>query len=593
MLRKKDASKSKGADEKGSTSPAGSKKLAQIRKDSKSPKMGSKSDMKRITDSDSVGMDDEMEQTKVVYGATSSSPAQPSHYDSSDSSSSSEEKLPKTRAGIFTVKTAVGAPSPSAARKNSRPTSPPVRPKDKKNYNAFSDSVEMASGEQETFEDDHVVLPESDVDPSPLSADHGAGAGTDYRGDFDTEMDDFDPFHPPQADEKVSSPKVTSKGLFARKTPAKPKEGGKDEYDLPRKRAEYKEEEYKEEELKTPKAALKAEEARKKDKKKAEKAEKAEKKDKKDKKDKKSKGSLTNIFAHSSKKEQPGWKGEAEKDTKPRSGSKGSLKGSKNDISDHGSPEPPVVATIMDSLSDTSSGDSERGSGAQERKMDVHSQPRSGSALMATKKAQFQAKHTRKGMEPGVDDSQDTSSFTSASDRSTWTTNTGLPELTFETFTRYFSQGNNRIDNENRARMMGFSQGVRIAPGANVRVEDPDDIGDDVHIGLFTYINGTVTIEDDVTIGPHCSITSNTHLFNPTQQNWKGNNRNDPIHIKRGCWIAANVTITGGITIGECSLVCAGAVVTHDVPDYSIAAGVPARIVGSIDPTTGHKNWHR
>lgn len=591
MLRKKDASKSKGPDEKGTSSPTGSKKLASYRKDSKSPKMGSKSDVKRLSESESLDMDEEIEQTKIAYGGTTTAPAPASHYDSSDSSSSSVEKAPKTRTGIFTVKAAVGSSSPSAGRKNSRPTTPQVRHKDKKNYNAFSDSVEMGSGEQETFQDDQIVLPESDVDPSPLSTEHGAGAGAGYGRDLDTDMDEFDPFNAPPVGEKVSSPKVASKGLFARKAPAKPKEG-KDDFDLPRQRTGSKGEE----DLKSSKTILKAEEARKKDKKKAVKAEKekAEKEKKeKEKKDKKSKASLASLFVVS-KKEPPPSKEEGERDTKPRSGSKGSLKGSKNDISDHTSPEPQLVAPMMDSLSSTSSSENDREFGAQDKKMGVRSQPRSGSATFhhAPKKADTHSKQSRKGMEPGVDDSQDSSSLTPGSDRSTWTTMTGIPEITFETFTRYFSQGNNRIDNENRARIMGFSEGVRIAPGANVRVENPDDIGDDIHIGLFTYINGTVTIDDDVTIGPHCAITSNTHLFNPTRQNWKGNNRNDPIHIKRGCWIAANVTITGGITIGECSLVCAGAVVTHDVPDYSIAAGIPARIVGSIDPTTGHKSWH-
>lgn len=48
-------------------------------------------------------------------------------------------------------------------------------------------------------------------------------------------------------------------------------------------------------------------------------------------------------------------------------------------------------------------------------------------------------------------------------------------------------------------------------------------IGNNVFIGLFTYINGDVIIQDDCTIGPNCSITSNNHLFNPELQSFKVN----------------------------------------------------------------------
>lgn len=52
--------------------------------------------------------------------------------------------------------------------------------------------------------------------------------------------------------------------------------------------------------------------------------------------------------------------------------------------------------------------------------------------------------------------------------------------------------------------------------------------------------------------------------------------------VKNRASIGSNATIMGGITIGENALVGAGAVVTHDVPDYAIVAGVPAKIIGDI-----------
>ena len=106
-------------------------------------------------------------------------------------------------------------------------------------------------------------------------------------------------------------------------------------------------------------------------------------------------------------------------------------------------------------------------------------------------------------------------------DEEAWNTQTGLCRAEFEMITKYFSLGNNRLDNMNRAKMMGFHQNVKIAPGANLRLADASFLHPNVYIGAFTYINGEVLIEEDVTIGPQCSLTSNNHLFNPSLQNFK------------------------------------------------------------------------
>ena len=52
--------------------------------------------------------------------------------------------------------------------------------------------------------------------------------------------------------------------------------------------------------------------------------------------------------------------------------------------------------------------------------------------------------------------------------------------------------------------------------------------------------------------------------------------------LKKNCWICSSVTIIGGVTVGENSIVAAGAVVTSDVPDNSIVAGVPAKVIRTI-----------
>jgi hypothetical protein len=117
--------------------------------------------------------------------------------------------------------------------------------------------------------------------------------------------------------------------------------------------------------------------------------------------------------------------------------------------------------------------------------------------------------------------SDDSESCESEDFLSPWQTETGLTPFMFRSITKYFSDGNNRTDNANRAAIMKLPEGVRVAPGVNIRLHDPTAFGKEVHIGQFSYINGHVQIDDDVTVGPQCSMTSNTHLFNPDSQSFK------------------------------------------------------------------------
>lgn len=114
-----------------------------------------------------------------------------------------------------------------------------------------------------------------------------------------------------------------------------------------------------------------------------------------------------------------------------------------------------------------------------------------------------------------------------------------------------------------------------------------------INIGLFTrigknvYINhacsfldmGTITIEDDVLIGPKVNLITEGHPLNPTDRKAL---TAKPIVIKRNAWIGAGATILPGITVGENSVVAAGAVVSKDVPDNSVVAGIPAQVIRRI-----------
>jgi len=134
--------------------------------------------------------------------------------------------------------------------------------------------------------------------------------------------------------------------------------------------------------------------------------------------------------------------------------------------------------------------------------------------------------------------------------------------------------------------------------GRGVRIFKPDlvniygcTICDESSIGSF------VEIKAEFTIGQHCKIQSHgficdgvmfTNDLDPRNTTTDGNLKGSDdwvlvrTHIKKRAGIGSNTTILAGVTIGENAIVRAGAVVTHDVPDYAIVAGVPAKIIGDV-----------
>ncbi len=96
------------------------------------------------------------------------------------------------------------------------------------------------------------------------------------------------------------------------------------------------------------------------------------------------------------------------------------------------------------------------------------------------------------------------------------------------------------------------------------------------------YDTGGVDIGDLVMIGPNVNLITVGHAMQPAQRRSFIEAR--PIVLQRNVWIAAAATILGGVTVGENSVVGAGAVVTRDVPPDSFVAGVPARVVRRLGP---------
>jgi UDP-2-acetamido-3-amino-2,3-dideoxy-glucuronate N-acetyltransferase len=110
-------------------------------------------------------------------------------------------------------------------------------------------------------------------------------------------------------------------------------------------------------------------------------------------------------------------------------------------------------------------------------------------------------------------------------------------------------------------------------------------IGRNVKIQNNVSVYHGVTIEDGVFVGPHVCFTNDKspRAINP-DGTLKGTDdwAVSPILLKTGCSIGANATLTPGITVGRFAMVGAGAVVTHDVPDYGLVVGCPARLAGWV-----------
>lgn len=132
--------------------------------------------------------------------------------------------------------------------------------------------------------------------------------------------------------------------------------------------------------------------------------------------------------------------------------------------------------------------------------------------------------------------------------------------------------------------MSGAVIGEGCNLGQNVNVDRNVRIGSGVKVQNNVSIYSGTTIEDDVFLGPSCVLTNVT---NPRSQIDR-HSLFEKTLIRRGASIGANATIVCGVTIGRYALIAAGAVVTVDVPDYSLVVGVPGRQIGWVS-RHGHR----
>jgi acetyltransferase-like isoleucine patch superfamily enzyme len=116
-------------------------------------------------------------------------------------------------------------------------------------------------------------------------------------------------------------------------------------------------------------------------------------------------------------------------------------------------------------------------------------------------------------------------------------------------------------------------------------------IGDRVGIRPYCVISASerVVIEDDVIIAAFSSVIDSDHTFSLGRPNVMHNPvATSPIRIGRGTWIAERVAVLRGADIGRCCIIGANSVVKGTIPDYSIAVGAPARVVGQVDGVDGY-----
>ena len=142
-------------------------------------------------------------------------------------------------------------------------------------------------------------------------------------------------------------------------------------------------------------------------------------------------------------------------------------------------------------------------------------------------------------------------------------------------------------DNEDEIRDL-FSKIISKSVDESVRITTPfyTDFGKNITIGKNVFINadckfqdqGGIYIGDDVIIGHSVILATLDHNLDPNNRYFKP----APIHIGNKVWIGSGAIVTRGVTIGEGSVVAAGAVVTKDVPKFTVVGGVPAKKIKSI-----------
>lgn len=120
---------------------------------------------------------------------------------------------------------------------------------------------------------------------------------------------------------------------------------------------------------------------------------------------------------------------------------------------------------------------------------------------------------------------------------------------------------------------------IQIEFGRNTRFGE----GCFINVGMTILDICPVTVGDNVLFGPNCELITAEHPVDDVEARVAGWERGRPITIGDDCWFGSRVSVMPGVSIGDRVTIGSGSVVTRDIPSDSVAVGVPAKVVRSID----------
>jgi len=161
-----------------------------------------------------------------------------------------------------------------------------------------------------------------------------------------------------------------------------------------------------------------------------------------------------------------------------------------------------------------------------------------------------------------------------------------------------------KINNIDRGGSVGFNvkiinrgyihigKGSSIRPSTHIYSSNKRTkiiIGDNVDIGRDSTISAqnSIIIEDGVLTGPHVFITDHNHEYRDIHRYVRGQgvscNPDDSVFIGEGSWLGTNTVVVGNVRIGKHCVIGSNSVVTKDIPDYSVAVGIPCKVIKRYD----------